>query len=690
VTGWGNGTESLSWTAIPSLNSAGNPALSADPQLDFVGDSANAGAYFSNQNGYLFFRMRVAVGTVTSTTFRDAHLVLIDVSGWNYPTTDKTGYPDFGIAWDSKSNSSDSHGMEMQIPNTNGQGPTWGDIKMDDIDGSVGQKVAPPDINTTGNGYIRTIDGQATTNFGNTTFIDFAISRSYLNPIPFASPENPYLVNILTSDFRLQFGSIHDATDHNAINADVAGNYTLTSNVTTSWSTTLSANLDLVWTGAGNSTWDLTSNNWRQSTGGTNPVAPDIAFLTNDNVYFTNNATGGNITVQSGGVQAGEIFFSNSNGTVSLVGGNITAKDLTMTGAGSLTLNNTITLLGPDGGVTAGALTNSGSGNVTVAGVLTAGKVVQSGTGTLTLSANNTYTGATDVTGGTLLVNGNQTSATGAVSVASGATLGGTGTLGGATTIAGIVSPGALSSIGTLNIANNVTWKGASSNSTSTDWIFQLGASNTADLLNITGNFTKASTDTEKTFRFDFAGSTNTGTFKLIDWTGTSSFSAGDFSFTNLGSGLEGSFTVNGTELDFSVFPAVPEPATWVAMAALGLTGGTVALHRRRRKCSPGLQTNVRPHPEGASPMARNGGTDEMGSPIHYIPDKARCRVEERRMRFLPLQLSGMRSLERVRIFSSFNGGFTSNDRVFGLIARNPRQGYLGQNMKADSLIWRG
>ena len=248
--------------------------------------------------------------------------------------------------------------------------------------------------------------------------------------------------------------------------------------------------------------------------------------------------------------------------------------------------------------------------------------------GTWVFSGNNTYTGPTNVTAGTLLVNGNQAAATGAVTVASGATLGGTGTLGGATTIAGAVSPG-IGGIGTLNIANSVTWQGAASASSSTDWIFQLGASNSSDLLNITGDFLKDYTTYGTTFRFDFGGSTNTGTFKLVDWSGTSSFDPGDFSFTNLGSGLEGSFSISGTELNFSTFPPVPEPATWIAMAALILTGGTMAL-RRRRNCSPCLQTNVRPYPE------------------------------------------------RARVFPSRNGGFTSIDCGSGPIARNPHQGYLG------------
>jgi len=174
------------------------------------------------------------------------------------------------------------------------------------------------------------------------------------------------------------------------------------------------------------------------------------------------------------------------------------------------------------------------------------------------------------------------TTGSGNVTVSSGATLGGNGTIGGATTIAGILSPGN-GAIGTLNITGNVTWQGASSAGSTTDWIFQLGASATADLLNITGNFLKDATTYGSNFRFNFGGSTNTGTFKLVDWTGTSSFSSSDFSFTNLGAGLHGSFVYSGSELDF-VVTAVPEPATWIGMGALSIIGGVMFLSRSHEK----------------------------------------------------------------------------------------------------------
>ena len=73
-----------------------------------------------------------------------------------------------------------------------------------------------------------------------------------------------------------------------------------------------------------------------------------------------------------------------------------------------------------------------------------AASLAKSGSGTWTVSGSNTYTGATTVTGGTLFIDGNQSSATGAVDVATGATLGGKGLIGGVTTIAGggVLAPG--------------------------------------------------------------------------------------------------------------------------------------------------------------------------------------------------------------------------------------------------------
>ena len=109
--------------------------------------------------------------------------------------------------------------------------------------------------------------------------------------------------------------------------------------------------------------------------------------------------------------------------------------DRTQTSTGALTL-----------GVDNGSGTFSGAINNT-AGTT---NLVKTGTGTQALSGANTYGGTTTVNGGTLIVNGSL-SPSSAVTVASGATLGGGGSAAGAVTIntGGTVSPG-VAGIGTL------------------------------------------------------------------------------------------------------------------------------------------------------------------------------------------------------------------------------------------------
>lgn len=113
----------------------------------------------------------------------------------------------------------------------------------------------------------------------------------------------------------------------------------------------------------------------------------------------------------------------------------------------TLTLDNSATI--------GGSITNGG---LTVASSL--GR-------TLTLSGSNSYTGATTVNSGTLLVNNTAGSGTGSgsVSVASGATLGGSGTISGATAVSGTLSPGnspgvlTFGSDLTLNTGGNMLWE---------------------------------------------------------------------------------------------------------------------------------------------------------------------------------------------------------------------------------------
>lgn len=143
---------------------------------------------------------------------------------------------------------------------------------------------------------------------------------------------------------------------------------------------------------------------------------------------------------------------------------------------GTTTINNGGTLqLGADvaggsatGGIAAvspivdnGALVINRSNDVLLGGAISGtGTLTQQGNGVTTLTGANAYLGTTTVSAGTLLVNGNQSGATGATTVRSAATLGGSGTIGGDVTVndGGILSPGStgpgtLAINGALNLA---------------------------------------------------------------------------------------------------------------------------------------------------------------------------------------------------------------------------------------------
>ena len=227
---------------------------------------------------------------------------------------------------------------------------------------------------------------------------------------------------------------------------------------------------------------------------------------------------------------------------------------------------------------------SAATANYTLASV-TGGGLTKTGNGTLTLSAANTYMGTTTVSSGTLLINGNQSSATGNVTVLSGAILGGNGTVGGATTIAANAalspgnSPGNLTFNNGLTLAGAYKWELAALSTSSPGTNFDT-VTVTAGNVNITGasmNLTLGgfapSSDVFWTSNQTWTGILNntgagslTGSFAAIDNSSWSAFGA--FTTSNVG---------NDVNL---VWTAVPEPATW-GLLAFSLI--TVMVLRRRR-----------------------------------------------------------------------------------------------------------
>ncbi len=233
-TGW-----PTNWVAVPSLNDPKELAA-GDARIDFVGDTLNAGAYWAANSNYFFIRMRVAVSNVTATTFRDSHWIYIDRLDYTNGAA-APNMPDYALVWDSKSNDPTKHGLELMTGTNLAATTYWSQMSLNDIDNSSSTKIAPPDLNTTGDGYVRTIDMRPTTNFGYTTFIDFAVKWSFF------SANTALNTN---QEWRLQFGSRNDANDHNFPQDDVAGGFSPTSVVATSYSSPivsrpLSAAIDL-------------------------------------------------------------------------------------------------------------------------------------------------------------------------------------------------------------------------------------------------------------------------------------------------------------------------------------------------------------------------------------------------------------------------------------------------------------
>ncbi len=282
--------------------------------------------------------------------------------------------------------------------------------------------------------------------------------------------------------------------------------------------------------------------------------------------------TSASIAVPSGGagyIGAPFVRFSGGTGTgatgyATVSGGVVTGITMTSPGIG-YTSGDLLTASFFGGGATTQATNVT---NIAVAANAVSGGLTFTGTGITILSgAGHDYGGATNVNQGTLRVNGTKTGS-GLVSVASGATLGGSGTIAGNISIAsgGNLAPGA--SIGTLTMTGNVT--------IDSNGFFQVGYNSTAqtiDLASISGTL-----------------NINGGTINFAD-EGAGTLTQSTYVFATFQPGGTLSYTATNIPLGYSVelingnslALVVPEASAFLAVGLVGLLCGGFSTLRRRR-----------------------------------------------------------------------------------------------------------
>ncbi|MGC4016304.1 MAG: autotransporter-associated beta strand repeat-containing protein [Luteolibacter sp.] len=275
-------------------------------------------------------------------------------------------------------------------------------------------------------------------------------------------------------------------------------------------------------------TFNLIKNSSSASAGTQLSLTGVISGGSANHTLFLNTSTSGDntTTFSFGGnntfrstiqLNRGAIVVANANGL-----GN-SANILKLDGNNNNTLGDlrfelAMTLANPVQLIASQSNIHTGANAVEMSGVISGSNTFNKlGTGSLTLSAANTYSGATIVSAGTLLVNGSL--GNGAVTVASGATLGGTGSLGGTATVNGSLAPGAASieslNVGSLSLAGSADFE---IDATSHTGDLAVVAANLAfgGVLNVT-NLSGTLALNDVFDLFDFNAVNSSGTFSTVN-----------------------------------------------------------------------------------------------------------------------------------------------------------------------------
>lgn len=319
-------------------------------------------------------------------------------------------------------------------------------------------------------------------------------------------------------------------------------------------------------------------------------------------------------TAGTGELSAANAGFAARGGTLTInLGGNVTPSTITLTSGsfrfgnmvfGSATADSAVVVLNPlstNGSFTRTFTVNSGLGGdyAELRGAISStGSITKAGTGMLMLSAANTYSGGTMVNEGSLIVTNTLGSATGsgAVTTASGSTLGGSGTISStgsnSVVIGGAVTPGVTgmnNGVGTLTftpVNGSVTFQSGSSvafelraNASNDKIVFAASGSGVMDFSAMTAG----------SLSVTFVGGYTPAlghSFNLLDWaavtgSGINGLSVGMLSAST--AGFDPSWTWDTSQFvsDGIITVVVPEPAR-----SLFLVVGMLAFVLRRRRAS--------------------------------------------------------------------------------------------------------
>ena len=366
------------------------------------------------------------------------------------------------------------------------------------------------------------------------------------------------------------------------------------------------------WNTNGGGEWGtLASNfgtNWNWTTFDGSPGV-DAGFTNTDTATFGGAVTSGTatVTVTAATPSIRALTFDNASASYGLAGASGGALALLNAGTAAASVTTTAGTHGISLPVSLGSDTSwsvAAGARLGVSGIVSGlNDVTKVGPGTLVFSGNNTYAGTTTVTAGTLVVNGDQAAATGAMTVAAGATLAGSGVIGGDTTVAGIHTPG--NSPGIQTVDGNLTYEAGSTVVWELINDTVLGRGTNYDGINVTGTLSfSGSTSLDLVFNLAgsgvswsdsfwdsnhtetngwlvYQGAASLANFENLAINGTDWADGTGAMFQTARPGAAFGLYQDGSDVYLTYAVAVPEPSTLI-LAGLGLAAAAIIRRRRR------------------------------------------------------------------------------------------------------------